>query len=322
MEDEAPLFNPVFAEFALIDLAKDVRSSSMSEDLETVDFSHPLSPSTRLAITCGVTAPTGFSGTTFSIRIPPVSDLLTLPRFMDTEKQILFLSISTDFLRQGPTSSAWNDTDATRQLVALTIPTDAVKELLTLSISTNSSQDSSSRPISPFAAWIDAAHQHGPLSMASGSAADRLVPKAEDFLRDLLELSQSSDTVSMVPITSVFSEDELAVAARLINLFESNDFSERSMVAIFGEDEFLTARSLLDRFASQKRQGPATFGFSPSEIAAAHRLRALFVCNDPKRQIGPIFLAFPDDEESLRLLLLSRSQDAARHLLELSSGKN
>lgn len=308
MEDEAALFNPVFAEFSLMDLAGNVRSSSMPEDVETIDYSLPRSPSTRLAMACAITASTSSAGRTTSVHIPPAFRLLTLPRFTHTKEQILVLSLSTDFLRQVSTS-ARSDANATRQLVALTIRTHVVRELLALSISTNS--DSSSQ----FATWIDTAHQHG-------SAANRLDPNAEDFLRELLELSESSDTASMTPITSVFSEAELAVAGRLINLLEYRDFSQRSTVAIFSEDEFLTAHSLLDRFASQKRQGPATFGFSPSEVAAAHRLRALFACDDPKRPIGPIFLAFPDDEESLQLLLLSSSQETARHLIELSKRKN
>lgn len=311
MEDEAPLFNPVFAEFSLIDLAGNVRSSSMPEDVETIDYTRPRSPSTRLAMACAVTASTNSAGRTASVHIPPAFRLLTLPKFILTEQQTLVFSLSTDFLRPISTSAS-SDANATRQLVALTVGTDVVKELLALSISTNS-QDSSQ-----FATWIDIEHQDRPLSMASGSVANRLAPKAEDFLRELLELSESSDTASMVPITSVFSEAELAVAGRLINLLESRDFSERSTVAIFGEDEFLTAHSLLDRFASKKRQGPAIFAFSPSQVAAAHRLRALFACDDPKRPIGPIFLAFPDDEESLRLLLLSSSQDTARHPIELS----
>lgn len=57
-------------------------------------------------------------------------------------------------------------------------------------------------------------------------------------------------------------------------------------------------------------------------LPPAHRLRTLYACDDPKRLIGPIFVAFRDTEESLQLRLLSSSKDIVRRLVMLCSGRN
>lgn len=329
-------FNSRRAEFEFFCLWRDVRSKP--KDQESVDLGLPFFPSARLALSRAVAASTEFTDTRPGIRIPPVFStdaahhLLTLPKLNRLERQLLVLSISTDIARQVLTPSAWSDANATRQLIALSVPTEVAKQLLVFPVSPDHYQQASASssvvgvdpphpdsalPVSPSFTEVDA-HQPLAISTFKGSASKSSVVSEENALRHLIKLSISSAATGIVPITSVFSATEVGTASKLLDLFASSGFSQSYATLAFTVDDFVTAHSLLDRFAYRKRQDPAALNFGPSDVASAHRLRALFSSDDPRRSIGPIFLAFPDAEESPRLVPLSSSEDAARYLLELS----
>lgn len=303
-------FNSVAAEFALVSLWTDVKSKP--EDQERVSLHLPLTPSIRLAIACAAIDSNEFTDTTPPIRIPPAFTtdaahyLLSVSRSNNVERQLLFLSTSTEF--------AGNEASVPRPLIAIYVPTDVARQLLMLSVSTNTSSVHTDpvTEVSPSFTETDAAYQLLDISKTN------LVLTEEDALRQLLDLSKSScNSIDLVHIEAVFSKAEIAVMEKLLKIFACDDNAQLHATASFGEDEFLTAHSLLNRFAFPKRQGPAVFEFSPGDVAAAHQLRALFACDDPKRAVGPIFLAFPDAQE-MQLVCLSKSDNAARHLLELT----
>ena len=139
----------------------------------------------------------------------------------------------------------------------------------------------------------------------------------QDVVRQLLELSRWSNAVKSLPFTSVFSEAELAVAVKLLNLFACSNYTQGFAAAVFTGDDFHMAYSLLNRFAFQNSRGLAVFNLTPEDVAAAHRLRAFCVAEDFKRPISSIFFALRDSDESLKLVPLPSSKDTARHLLEL-----
>ncbi|MCJ1271701.1 hypothetical protein MMC22_011606 [Lobaria immixta] len=255
-------FNSLGAEFALVNLARDMRKSK-PKDQDTIAqlcTPPPLHPLTLSAVSS----------------------------FDRTDRQLLVFSISTEvqWPQPGPNPSKVN---FPRQLVALSVPNNIAKQLFSLSVSSNPAQERSTSSI-------------------------RTVTEV-DSVRQLLEVSTWSDAFRHEPITSVFSNAEFVAAGKLLDLVASkNSITHHFAAVVFNKDDFLILHSLLDRFTFQKPQGPASLHFTPGEVAAAHQLRAFFGVDDPKRPIGPMFLAFRDDEESLRLVLLSNSKNAAHHL--------
>lgn len=226
---------------------------------------------------------------------PPPLHPLTLSAvssFDHTNRQLLVFSISTGVQWPQPEPNP-AEINFPRRLIALSVPTVIAKLLFSLSVSSNDAQE--------------------------GSTSSTRTVTEVDSIRQLLEVSTWSDAFRYEPITSVFSNAELVAAGKLLNLVaSSNSTTHRYAAAVFSEDDFLMAHSLLDRFTFQKPQGPASLHFTPGEVAAAHQLRVFFGVNDPKRPIGPMFLAFRDEEESLRLVLLSNSKDATHHLLSIA----
>ncbi|MCJ1261295.1 hypothetical protein MMC22_001159 [Lobaria immixta] len=227
--------------------------------------------------------------------------------------------------------ASFTKTDAAHQLLALfnsnrSAPsfaeTDAAHQLLALFNSNRSA---------PSFTETDAAHQLLALSNSNRVAPSSPVLTEKDCLGQLTKLFESSgppkigppkvDPPKIVPTTSVFSDAELATAVKLLEILDSSDKELPEVISRGNnhEKDILMAHSLLDRFAFQNRQEFATTEFSSDDINAAHQLRTLFVSEDAKGRVGPIFLVFPDVEPTLRLVLLSDSEDAARLLLKRST---
>lgn len=393
-------FNFVDAKNELKRLARDVNSKP--EDQVFVDIFSDLSPLERLGAISSITAYTKPTYTSPILLHPAFTTnaahhLFNFSRENNIERQLLVLSISTDFARQVLTPSAWSDVDSTRQLIALSIPTNVAKDLLMDSLPKDScwqvsdptsvmnldsaypaplftglpsltgivsahpaplftdspsfTETDSAYPAPLFTGLpsfteTDAAHQLLAISDSTHPAPDLLglstfseteaahqllaICKSDFFapdtiifneqgaLREILKLAQSNDAVTIVPISTIFSDAEIATAPKLVDLFASS--KPLAAATAFTEHDFLTTHSLLDRFASPKHQKSDDYRFNPGDCQAAHQLHTLFAADDPTLPVGPMFIVFPDGENAPQLTLLSKADDAARKLLsELSS---
>lgn len=305
MNTQPPFYSPL-AKF-LLRLCRAVRTSNSPEDHHSesqsvVDLRLPIPDRAKNAVARAIMDSNQFADTKPAIRIPPVFITgavrhLALSRDSGIEYQYLVFSISADFASEVLlTPAGSDDANVTRQLVTLSVPTEVAQQLVVLSLST------------------DSAHQ--------GSDSNAILYK--DELRRLISLCTSSHPPpAIVPNTSILSATDLSTVAKLLRLFESGFSTRRSAVHAFSGVDLLAAHKLLDRFAWWPRNPhqPAGLDFTTRDVAAAHRLRDLFACDDSERAVGPIFLAFPYDHQTgkpLRLVQVSGSELAARHLLELS----
>lgn len=200
------------------------------------------------------------------IRIRPPSHLLklsTLTSFNHTDRQLVAFSISKNVARQLHNSSKRGDPDVSRNLATLSIPTDVATQLLTLSAYNDWTQQASGFPCFRDVNWV---HPVPLLQRAivesDGFDSNTRGAREQDIVRQLLELSRWSDAVKSLPFTSVFSEAELAVAVKLLNLFACNDYTQGFAAAVFTEYDFHVAHSLLNRFAFQNSRGLAVFNFT------------------------------------------------------------
>lgn len=289
---ENPAFNTPRAKI-LCRVWKALRSQP---EAQAVTLTLPVSPSTRRAIGRATGAGKQLTDTVPPIRIPPAfatnasRHLFAISDSKRIQRQSLVLTVSRDFARQVLGRFTSSDANAARQLIALSVPTEVARHLLRLSLSSDLE-------------YIDAATRLLELSSSDRSASS-------DFVN-------SGETIRTVPITSVFSDAEVAAAAKLVDFFDCSIFARGGQVLGFSADDFFAAQSLLDRFPCRK--GPASSSPDADDVVgAARQLRALFASDDPTRPLGPVFLAFPDAEEQLQLVALCDSDVAARHLLERS----
>lgn len=296
-------FTSVDAEFALMRLWKDVRSKP--EDPEYSRLEIP-SASTERAVASIIAASAEFAKATPPIRIPfaftpsAVKYLLTPSR---CERQVLVLSIADERF------------DANRRLIAFSVPDEIAKQIFRLSVAT----DTSPQVLPPFND-SDAVDTSVAMSDSNSTTPDARALTKETARRRLLELLEPNDTVRMVSISNVIQTPEVAIAVKLINILACED-TKQLYASVTGVSRYDlgAAHWLLDRFAFPVR---TTKNFEPEftagDVAAAHQLRALFSSDDPSRDIGPLFLVFPEGPcgQSKQLVLLSDGDGAQRHLFE------
>lgn len=302
---------------------RDVRSSP--ENSESDHLRGPLSLPIRLAVPSAVTASSESVDTTPRIHTPQTLTTdaalytLTISRQPQPESQLLILSVSK--------GSEGNDANATRQLIALSVPTEVATQLLFIpgplddspptpgfshhlgvDLGPVASNSTALQPLSPVHQLF--AYCNSP-TMALSFAF------AEDNAKDRL-LEDSQIGVNLIDIASVFSDREIAVAEKLVDLFACNDtIGLNAAMLRFSEDDFLTAHALFSRFDPPKRDRPDEYSFSPRDVVAARQLCALFASDDLHRPIGPMFLTFLHTDGCVQLMALSDSEDAAYILFEL-----
>lgn len=313
-------FNSVDAVIALMRLCRDVRSKVKDQKPENLLVPIPLS--TRTAIAHAIKSSTQFSDDT-PLSHPPAYTidvahfLLNNSRIDHIETQILVVSVPK--ILEGTKGSI------TRKLVFFTVPIDVAKQLLLLSVSLV--------PAGPLPSVTEdeaAAELLSICRQSSASNADTLflkpeiaieqllkLPNSSDSLRKLLELPIARDAVKVMKNRPGLSDEEDAVAGKLLNLFACTEPRQLYAGIDFSKSEFLSAHSLLDRFVFSKNQEPATYDFSPDDVASAHQLRDLFAAENPTIPFGPIYLMFPDSTGLLRMGFLCDSKDATAHLMSI-----
>ena len=337
MEAQLAPLNLISAKSALVALWKAVRSESEQwpEGQEPVDMCLPLSYTDRKTIVWAFLQETPkWINTTPPIRIPPAfridigTWLFTFHLHSNPADHILVIRASTELVRQLLPPSTWSHANVNRQFVALNVTFEIAKQLLLLSISPVSPEDYTA---------TDAANTLVAMAQSSGVHFDPFFDPLfdsvnsikEDCRSKLVELSEPSNAVKVIPITPILSHAELATAARLISILTTGETDLCAAIDCSGDDEegFIAIHSLLDRFAFRKdeRQGPAPTHFTPHDVEAAQQLGRLFI-DDPERSIGPIFItSHPPSPCSRnqpsfkpRLVFLCDDQDATRHLLKVS----
>lgn len=298
-------FNSINAEYALVQLWREVKSKP--EDPEASNLEIPSPPSTEDAVTAAIDASSEFADTTPPIRVPhafitsAARHLLGPSELQQRERQLLVVSTTNE------TVEDWN-----RQMVALSVPHAVAKQLLSLSVAV----DLSTQVLPQFTAE-DAAHTLVAMS-DSATRPTRSLTK-ESAIRTLIELLRPNNTVRTVHTSTVFTPRELNIAVKLINLLRSHD-TEALYEAVRGvnEQEFRATHLLLNRFEFPQRPLNAEYAFNAGDVAAAHQLLHLFNTVDPPREIGPLYLAYPaaPGARGKQLVLLSDGDGAERLLVE------
>lgn len=301
---------------ALMGLWKDIRSKP--KDIESINLELGL-PSIRYALPGGSETLTELTGAIPPIQKPPAPriDLAHyISRLTQTGSQLMVLSILSHLPNGKPS----------RRLVALSVPPEVAKQLLLFAASTDTSQQNSNSvsymdaasapPAIDFFAAKDAVGQLCAISSSHKFALSTHAVTVNHGICQLLYPSRA--IINVVELDFVITITEAVAAEKLIDLLACNDHAElHAAAACFSDDEFFTARALLDRLGPSEEQRPNAYEFSPSDVAAAHSLRALYASDDVYRPIGPLFLAFSNGHNPSRLTLLSHSEDVGKLLFDL-----
>lgn len=301
---------------ALMGLWKDIRSKP--KNLNSVDLELGL-PSIRYALPGGSETLTELTGAIPPIYKPPAPRIemaYYVSRLTQTGSQLMVFSVPSHLPNGEPS----------RRLVALSVSTEVAREMLLFAVSTDTSQqnlnsvycmDAASAPpaIDSFAGK-DVVDQLRAIPSSHKFALSTHVVTAGHALLQLLDPSRAS--VNEVVLDFVITIPEAVAAEKLIDLLACNDTTElHAAAACFSDDEFSTARALLDRLGPSEKQRSNAYEFSPSDVAAAHSLRALYASDDVYRPIGPLFFALSNGHNPSRLTLLSHSEDVGKYLFHL-----
>lgn len=272
-------FNSINAEFALMQLWKEVRSKPEDPESSNVEIPSPLS--TKDAVISAINNSTEFADTTPPIRIPHTFTttaaryLLNPTELEQRERQLLVVSM---------TNGTSDNPD--RRMVALSVPHIVAKQILALSVAIDLSH-----PVLPQFTDDDAARML--VAMSNSATRDNHVTK-ESAMRRLLELLTPNDTVRSEPISNVFTTSEFVIVVKLINFLACRDTAELySAVTGLNEQEFRATHLLLNRFEFPRRQLNVRYEFDAGDVAAAHQVLALFNATDPPPQVGPLYLVYP-----------------------------
>ncbi|MCJ1428357.1 hypothetical protein MMC29_006266 [Sticta canariensis] len=298
-------FNFVDAKNELHRLARDVNSKP--EDQVYVDLFSDLPPLERFGAAASITDYTRPTDTSPILLHPAFTTnaaehLYNFSRDKNIERQLLVLSISTDFARQVLTPSAWSEVDSTRQLISLSIPTNVAKNILMDSIPKGTSwQVSDPTPVmnldsafpvplftgSPSFTEIVSAHPV-PLFTRSPSFAetDSAYPAPlftgspsfteTDAAHQLLSISDPTHPVPDLSGLSTFSDTE--AAHQLLAISKSDFFAPDTIVS----NEKGALREILKLAQSDDAVNivPISAIFSDVEITTATKLVNLFASSN------------------------------------------